>query len=187
MCCGSCHLRNDASPRFFTEGASQDLSLHQIPGAEQLGQPRVHLHVPSTSSWEGSEPQGPAAGPRPPLGRRIKQRRCVAAQPVCPFLAKVLPGSFQQFVPLVGKGAFSLRRRMLAVQAARTGQGNGAQLQLPQPRVTRQSSSVTGRAEPQPRESSPAGREEERSRPVCEALCPLSIGRGMPVPVVPRH
>lgn len=52
MCCGSGHLYNDGFPHSFTEGASQDLSLHQIPGAEQLGKSRVHVCVPSTGSWD---------------------------------------------------------------------------------------------------------------------------------------
>lgn len=57
MCCGSGHLCNNGSPHFFTEGASQDLPLHQIPGAEQLGKSSVHVCVPSTSSWDDGEPE----------------------------------------------------------------------------------------------------------------------------------
>ena len=168
MCWGSGHLRNDGSLHFCTGGASQDLPLHQIPGAEQLGKPRVHLRVPSTGSREDGEPQRPPVGPRAPLGRRIKQRRCVALD-LCMFLANVLPGSFQELAPRVGKGPFSLRRRMLVVQAARDRAREWGlkekppmvQLQFPQTRVAHQSSNVPRRAEAQARESCPTGRAEE--------------------------
>lgn len=167
MCWGSGHLHNDGSLHFCTEGASQDLPLHQIPGAEQLGKPGVHLCVPSTGSREDGEPQRPPVGPRAPLGRRIKQR-CVALD-LCMFLANILPGSFQELAPRVGKGPFSLRRRMLVVQAARDRAREWGlkekppmvQLQFPQTRVAHQSSNVPRRAEAQARESCPAGRAEE--------------------------
>ena len=144
MCCGSCHLRNDASPHFFTEGASQDLSLHQIPGAEQLGKPRVHLRVPSTGSREDGEPQRPPAGPRAPSGRIIKQRRCVAARLVyvpCKSSSRELPTA----CTTSGEGSF-LPQETDARDPSCKGRGRGMGLEGEAPDGPAPASAAQGRS-----------------------------------------